>query len=71
MSGVTVLQGVMGGEETWGEDADPGEQWGQLLTSGATDGSELRVAWRRLQQEASEAAIYLGEEVEGVLSDRV
>ena len=71
MSRITALQDVIGGEQTWGEDGDPGSRWAPLLASGAADGRELRAAWNLMQQEARESAIYLGEEVEGVLGDRV
>ena len=71
MSSITVLQRVIGGEETWGEEGDLGSRWTTLLSSGAVDGRELRGAWQLMQQEARESALYLGEEVEGVLRDDV
>ena len=71
MSCIGVLKEVIGGEETWGEDGDPGSRWAVLLASGAVDGRELRGAWSSMQQEARESAFYLGEEVEGVLGDNV
>ena len=71
MSSITVLQRVIGGEETWGEEGDLGSRWTTLLSSGAVDGRELRGAWQLMQQEARESALYLGEEVEGVLADDV
>ena len=61
----------MGGEGAWGEDSDPGTRWAPLLASGHPDGQELREAWAYLQQQAQEAATYLGEEVEGALAEQV
>ena len=61
------LEEVMGGRETWGEDADEGLRWAPLLASGHKDGTELRAAWESLQLEAMEAALYLGIELEGPL----
>ena len=40
-------------------------------SSGAVDGVELRRAWQQLTQEAAEASRYLGEDLEGVLAERV
>jgi hypothetical protein len=67
MSEVPALRDVMGGERCWGKDAMCEEPWELLLASGQQDGKALREAWRRyLQCEAQEAAVYLGEEVDGV-----
>ena len=71
MASMTALQHVVGGEEAWGVDADPANRWAHLLTSGHMDGVELQTAVLSLQLEARETAVYLEEEVEGVLTDRV
>jgi hypothetical protein len=71
MAEVPALQEALGGEGAWGEDADPATRWEPLLNSGLRDGEELRAAVASLQQEAREAATFLGEEVEGVLADRM
>ena len=71
MAGLPVLTEVMGGQEKWGEDADKESRWTGLLSSSHQDGVELRAAWAALQQEAQEAAVFLGEVVEGVLADPV
>ena len=62
------MEVVLGGQMSWGEEADPGTRWSALLDSGQLDGEELRSAWVALQLEARESADYLGEEVEGVLA---
>ena len=56
------LEFVLGGEDSWGEEANPGMRWAALLDSGQRDGEELRAAWAALQLEARECAEYLGEE---------
>ena len=61
----------MGGAEAWEDNALAASRWSGLLSSGHRDGAELREAWAALQQEAQEAAAYLGETVEGVLADPV
>ena len=68
---VPALMGVMGGEISWGPEADPATRWSALLASGHILGQELRASWLSLQQEAQESAIYLGEQVEGALGDQV
>ena len=44
MASSPVLAESFGGEEAWGEDADPGSRWTSLLDSRARDGVELRAA---------------------------
>ena len=57
------LEVVLGGENSWGEEADPGMRWAALLDLGQRDGEELRAAWAALQLEARECADYLREQV--------
>lgn len=68
MAELPALEDIMGGEQCWGEESNCEEPWSPLLTSGLQDSIELRAAWHSLQTEAQEAALYLGEEVEGALS---
>ena len=71
LSQVPALAGIMGGEGSWGPEADKATRWASLLNSGFLFGQELRTAWQSMQQEAREAAIFLGEQVEGALEERV
>ena len=68
MAEVEVLKATFGGEEVWGEDGDQASRWAPLLSSGQTDGVELRAAWNALGQEMTEAGLYLGEVLDGSLS---
>ena len=50
----------------------PGDQqWAPLLASGCRTGRELLAAWQSLQREATEAAEFLGKEVEGPVAEMV
>ena len=71
MATLPALKEVMGGEDTWGEDANPAYRLAPFLSSNQREAAELKGAWRRLQQEAEEAARYLGEEVEGPLASQL
>ena len=66
-----VLEDVLGGEAAWGEGADLGSRWSPLLASGHKDGASMRQSWLNLKQEATEAALYLGEELSGVMAEQV
>ena len=57
MSKLPVLEDLLGGEQSWGEDADPASRWVPLLSSGARDGVELRAAWQSLQQERKDPSV--------------
>ena len=71
MAKLPILDQILGGEEAWSEDADSASRWSSLLNSGHKDGQELSTAWSYLKQEARESALYLGEEVDGVLAEPV
>ena len=68
MAKIPALQVIMGGEENWGEEGDPAHQLAPFLASGSRQAVELRGSWQRMQQEADEAARFLGEVVEGPLA---
>ena len=53
------LEGVLGDLHS----REDGTRWEPLLASDARTGVELETAWRGLQEEARQAAAYLGEEV--------
>ena len=57
-----------GGEECWGEAADPGSRWRVLLQSGCLEGVELRRWWEGLQQMVRESTEYLGEPLDNLLT---
>ena len=59
------------GVEAWGANGDPALRWATLLASGHVYGRELQASWAILQRGAEEAAAYLEEQVEGLLSGRV
>ena len=46
----------------------PSTRWSELIESGCRTGSELVRAWQILRQEASESCLYLGRDLEGLLS---
>ena len=71
MAKFPVLEEVVGGVSAWEDKALAASHWSGLLSSGHQDGAELREAWAFLQQEAQDAAAYLGETVEGVLAEAV
>ena len=50
-----------GGEECWGDAADPNFRWRALLQSGCEEGRELQRLWDKLQGEAREGGEFLGE----------
>jgi len=62
---------VWGSEECWGEEAAVEDRWRIVLSSGCSEGAELRRLWERLQREARVSADWLGEEVPGVLNTPV
>ena len=59
MAQVDGLQGVMGGDICWGDEALAKVIWHGLLESGARDGTELQLVWRILQMEAFQSASWL------------
>ena len=68
------LSGVLGGAESFGEDAPETIRWRVMLGSGCREGEELRRVWNHLKEEEQQAATWLnrevrenlGKEVEGV-----
>ena len=71
MAKLPGLAQALGGGETWCGDADPSTRFAALLASGLREGRELQAAWARMQLEAQEAALWLGEVVEGPLAERI
>ena len=63
-----LLAESWGGPECFGEAANPAERWRVLLSSGCSEGAEVRRVWERLQREATASAAWLGEEVPSVLT---
>ena len=68
MAQVDGLQGVMGGDICWGDEALAEGRWHGLLESGARDGTELQQVWRILQMEAFQSASWLEKDLDGMLS---
>ena len=68
MAQVDGLQGVMGGDICWGDEALAEGIWHGLLESGARDGTELQLVWRILQMEAFQSASWLEKDLDGMLS---
>merc|ERR1711867_54509 len=62
------MEGAWGGEDCWGEGANPGERWRVLLQSGCQEGLELQGWWGKVQREAREAAQFLGEPLDFLLT---
>ena len=52
-------------------EAEEGNRWNQLLTSGARTGAELATCWQQLTQEAQQCCDFLGRELEAPLSTPV
>ena len=67
MAQVDGLQGVMGGDICWGDEALAEGIWHGLLESGARDGTELQQVWRILQMEAFQSASWLEKDLDGML----
>ena len=65
------LAQLWGGEECWGEEADPSQRWRVVLSSGCREGEEVRRVWSTLQGEARASADFLGEEVPSILASPV
>ena len=61
LAGVPALADIMGGDDSWGADADSGLRWSTLLASGHLYGREMQASWAILQREADEAAVFLEE----------
>ena len=53
------LTEVVGGSESFGDDADSNLRWSTLLESGCREGVELKTVWSALQEEESQAAGWL------------
>ena len=51
-----------GGRECWGPDSNPATRWRTVLASGCSEGEEVRRTWRRIQEQATAAAAWVGEE---------
>ena len=66
-----ALAVLWGGQECWGPAARKEERWRQALASGSKVGGELQKIWRRAQEEAEQAASWLGGEVPPVLAAQV
>ena len=62
------MEGAWGGEDCWGEGAIPDERWRVLLQSGCQEGLELQGWWGKVQREAREAAQFLGEPLDLLLT---
>ena len=62
------LADVFGGRESWGEEAPVESRWRVMLQSGCLEGQEMRRVWTRLVGQASEAAVWVGREVEEVFT---
>ena len=68
------VSGVLGGEESYGDDAPETTRWRVMLNSGCREGEELRRVWSHMREEEQQAAAWLareprenlGVEVEGV-----
>ena len=65
------LSNVFGGEDFFGPEADPEVRWRAMLESGCREGTELKSVWSLLQQEAHQAADWLGEERQEHFSQNV
>ena len=62
-----MMEAVWGGEECWGEAADPQARWSVVLRSGCQEGVEMRRVWKGVQVEAKEGAEFLGEPTDPLL----
>ena len=60
-----------GGEECWGEAADPSARWRVLLQSGCIEGIELTRWWEKIQEMAREGSTFLGEPPDPLLSSNL
>ena len=60
-----------GGEECWGEGADPDGRWRVLLQSNSQEGKELQRVWDGLVREAAEAAEWMNEPLELLFTGRL
>ena len=63
-----ILINTWGGAETWGTDAPVATRWSKVLESGCREGKEMERAWEILTREATEAAQWLGTQVDPVFS---
>ena len=64
----TQMETDWGGEECWGEAAEPSNRWRVVLESGCLEGRELQRWFQMLQSEATEAGPYLGEPPDPLLN---
>ena len=71
MAKLPAVQEVMGGEDTWGEDANLAHRLAPFLSSNLKEANELKAAWQRMQQEGEEAVRFLGEVLEGPLASHL
>ena len=67
----TQLEGVVGGEESWGIDSQPDSRWDVLELSGCRDGVEMRAAVDSIQEQYRLNSMFLSREMEGVLSEGI
>ena len=65
------LSQVVGGIESFGDDADPSHRWSILLESGCREGVELRTVWSALQEEELQAAGWIDKDRQENLSQDV
>ena len=64
----TMLEPVVGGEESFGENALADGRWRQLLDSGSRLAAEFQAGWESMQREAEQGEALLGEAVTGPLA---
>ena len=67
------VTGFLGGEESFGEAAAVSGvgRWSHMLQNGGRLGEEVRRSWEELKLEATQAATWLEDELEGVLVSEV
>ena len=65
------LEGVVGGDESWGIDSLPDSRWDVLELSGCRDGVEMRAAVDGIQEQYRLNSMFLSREMEGVLSEGI